>query len=170
MAQKPLHSSISDSAIDLAENNIRDVLSFAIEYKSRDAAIVVWDGESELSVALTQAYRRCLPDAKFIEFDPAESDAVLAAFEELTPGDLVVLIQSTSFRLDAFRIRVELFKRSLKVIEHPHLARLPGPEGLIYIDSLAYDRDYYRGVGRALKERIDRTKVAIIDSGGEELH
>jgi aminopeptidase len=170
MAQKPLHPSISDSAINLAENNIRDVLSFAIEYESRDAAIVVWDGESELSVALTQAYRRCLPDARFIEFDPAESDAVLAAFEELTPGDLVVLIQSTSFRLDAFRIRVELFKRSLKVIEHPHLARLAGPEGLIYIDSLAYDRDYYRGVGRALKERIDRAKVAIIDSGGEELH
>jgi hypothetical protein len=81
----------------------------------------------------------------------------------------VVLIQSTSFRLDAFRIRIELFRRSLKVVEHPHLARMPGAEGLIYIDSLAYDPAYFRGVGHALKKRIDQAQVGVIDSGGERL-
>lgn len=130
---------------------------------------MVWDGQSDLAIALTEAYRRCLPGATFIEFDSDAPEAVLAEFERLSPGDLVVLIQSGSFRLDAFRIRVELFKRSLKVIEHPHLARMRGEEALTYIDSLAYDSDYFRGVGSALKARIDSTKVGVIDSGGEQL-
>ena len=155
------------TAIDEAEKNLRDILTIAIQHTQ--SAVVVWDGQCELSLALTQAYRRCLPDATFIDFDGVSADTVLAAFEKLSPGDLVVLIQSTSFRLDAFRLRVELFKRGLKVIEHPHLSRMPGIEALIYIESLAYDPVYYRGTGNALKARIDAADSGIIDSGGEQL-
>ncbi len=155
------------TAIDEAEKNLRDILRLSIKHSQ--SAIVVWDGQCDLALALTQAYRRCLPDATFIDFDGVSAGAVLAAFEKLSPGDLVVLIQSTSFRLDAFRLRVELFKRELKVIEHPHLSRMPGIEALIYIESLAYDPAYYRGVGNALKARIDAAKTGIIDSGGEQL-
>ena len=154
-------------AIDEAEKNLRDILTIAIQHTQ--SAVVIWDGQCELSLALTQAYRRCLPDATFIDFDGVSADAVLAAFEKLSPGDLVVLIQSTSFRLDAFRLRVELFKRGLKVIEHPHLSRMPGMEALIYIESLAYDPVYYRGTGNALKARIDAADSGIIDSGDEQL-
>ena len=130
---------------------------------------MVWDAQSDLAIALTEAYRRCLPDATFIHFNSLAAKLVLAEFERLSPGDLVVLIQSTSFRLDAFRIRVELFKRSIKVIEHPHLARMWGEEAQTYIDSLAYDSDYFRGVGNALKARIDSAQAGVIDSGGEQL-
>jgi hypothetical protein len=141
----------------------------AIEHTPARSAIVVWDAQCDLATSLTAAYRRCLPDATFIDFYSLSADAVLTAFERLSPGDLVVLIQSTSFRLNAFRIRVELFKRSLKVIEHPHLARMCGEEALTYIASLAYDPAYYRGVGNALKSRLDCAQVGIIDSGGEQL-
>ncbi len=169
MIHHPDSPAIPAAAIDTAENNLRDILTLAIEYTPAQSAIIVWDAQCELAIVLTEAYRRCLPNAKFIEFNSAAPEAVLAEFEKLSPDDLVVLIQSTSFRLDAFRIRIELFKRSLKVIEHPHLARLPGAEGLLYIDSLAYDRDYFCGVGNALKECIDSAQVCIIDSGGEQL-
>jgi len=144
-------------------------LTLAIEHTPARSAIVVWDAQCDLATSLTAAYRRCLPDATFIDFYSLSADAVLTAFERLSPGDLVVLIQSTSFRLNAFRIRVELFKRSLKVIEHPHLARMCGEEALTYIASLAYDPAYYRGVGNALKSRLDCAQVGIIDSGGEQL-
>ncbi len=130
---------------------------------------MVWDARCDLAIALSEAYRCCLPGALFIEFDGSAPGTVLTAFERLAPGDLVVLIQSTSFRLDAFRIRVELFKRSLKVIEHPHLATMRGEEALTYIDSLAYDPIYYRGVGNALKSRLDGAHVGVVDSGGERL-
>ena len=144
-------------------------MTLAIEHTPARSAIVVWDAQCDLATSLTAAYRRCLPDATFIDFYSLSADAVLTAFERLSPGDLVVLIQSTSFRLNAFRIRVELFKRSLKVIEHPHLARMCGEEALTYIASLAYDPAYYRGVGNALKSRLDCAQVGIIDSGGEQL-
>ena len=158
---------LPDTAIALAEKNIRDILTLSIEHTQ--SAIVVWDGQCDLALALTYAYRRCLPDATFIDFDSVTPDSVRAEFERLAPGDLVVLIQSTSFRLDAFRIRVELFKRALKGIEHPHLARMPGEEALLYIESLAYDPAYVRGTGRALKEKFDVAKVGIINSFGEQL-
>jgi aminopeptidase len=148
---------------------VRGILTQAIEHRPPHAALVVWDGQCDLSLALTEAYRRCLPDAIFIDFDSVAPEAIRAEFARLAPGDLVVLIQSTSFRLDAFRIRVELFKLGLKVIEHPHLSRMPDEEGLLYIDSLAYDPAYFRGVGDALKARIDKAKSGVIDSGGERL-
>jgi leucyl aminopeptidase (aminopeptidase T) len=46
---------------------------------------------------------------------------------------------------------------------------MQGTEALIYIDSLAYDPVYFRGVGHALKARIDNTQACVIDSGGEQL-
>jgi aminopeptidase len=162
-------NAINQDALDAAEKHLRDVLSLAIEHAPAHAAVVVSDTRCELAIALTMAYRRCLPDATFIDFDAVSPDAVLTAFAPLQAGDLVILVQSTNFRLEAFRIRVELFKRGLKVIEHPHLSRMPGAEALYYIESLAYDPAYYRGVGYALKARIDRARCGVVDSGGERL-
>lgn len=165
----PSPSSPLDAALGTAAQNLHDILRLAFEHGGGARALVVADTGSELALLLTEAYRRCLPDAPFLAWNSVEPEAVLAAFEQLAPGDLVVLIQSTSFRLDAFRIRLELFRRGLKVIEHPHLARMPGAEGLIYIDALAYDPAYYRGVGGALKLRIDRARTATVESGGAQL-
>ncbi len=163
-------STMSDLSIDDAEKHLRDVLALAIQHTPGQAALVVMDTRSELSRTLSVAYKRCLPDAQFIDFDSVSPNAVLAAFAELQPHDLVVLIQSTNFRLEAFRIRVELFKRSLKVIEHPHLSRMTGIQAQHYIASLAYDPAYYRGVGQALKARIDKAGSGVVEGDGERLH
>ncbi|MEG2029734.1 MAG: hypothetical protein RR376_03690 [Janthinobacterium sp.] len=160
---------ISAAATEVAAQNVADLLAMAICHRPDEPALIVCDKRSWLNVVLTEAYRLALPDATFIDFDEVTPDAVLAAFADLPAGSLVVLIQSTSFRLEAFRIRIELFKRGLKVIEHVHLSRMPGVQGLHYIASLAYDPDYYRGVGHALKARIDRARHGMVDSGGEQL-
>ena len=165
----PIFDAMSDLAVDTAEKHLRDILSIAIEHAHPESAVVVFDTRCALAVALTAAYRRCLPHARFIDFDSVSPAFILAAFEPLIAADLVVLIQSTNFRLEAFRIRVELFKRALKVVEHPHLGRMPGTEALYYIDALAYDPQYFRGVGNALKTRIDRARCGVVDSGGERL-
>lgn len=155
--------------IALAEKHLHDILSIAMEHAAPCSAVVVFDAHCELAVTLTQAYRHCLPDATFIDFDTVTQDTILDAFATLQPSDLVILIQSTNFRLEAFRIRIELFKRSLKVIEHPHLSRMVGQQARYYIESLAYDPAYYRGVGQALKARIDSASFGVVDSGGERL-
>ncbi len=158
-----------DTLLKTAEKNVNDIVSVAIDYREPHAAMVVYDSQSELSRTLTRAYRNCLPQASFIDFEAVPDEEILAAFERLAPSDLVVLIQSMSFRLNDFRIRVELFKRSLKVIEHPHLARMKGEEPRYYIDALAYDAGYYRSVGPALKQRIDSAGSGVVHSGGEAL-
>jgi len=159
----------SGEAIDMATRHVGAILSQAILYSERQAAVVVYDLQCSLAAALVAAYRRCIPGARFIDFDACAAEDIHAVFAQLAPSDLVVLIQSTAFRLDAYRLRVELFKRSLKVIEHVHLARMPGLEADYYIDSLAYDADYFRPVGYALKARIDAAQSAVVDSGGERL-
>ncbi len=154
---------------DLAAKHLRDILAIALEYSEAHSAIVVFDTQSDLAKILTQAYKISLPKARFIPFDATPAGEILDVLKSLNPLDLVVLIQSTSFRLDAFRIRVELFKRAIKVIEHPHLANILASEIDYYLDSLAYDSDYYRKTGRALKSRIDQAKCCILESGGESL-
>jgi len=156
---------IPEAAVDTAEQNVRDTLAHAIEHRAPHAALIVYDTRTDLNRALTEAYRRVAPDARFIDFDSVPPADILATFERLQADDLVVLIQSSSFRMDAYRIRIELFKRGLKVIEHVHLSRMPGEQGLLYIDSLAYEPSYYRGVGHALKARIDTARQGIVDSG-----
>jgi hypothetical protein len=162
-------SDLSNEVINIATQHINDILALAIMHTPQQAAIVVYDTQCPLAIALMTAYQRCLPRATFINFELVAHADILAALNNLKPSDLVVLIQSTNFRLGAFRIRIELFKKLLKVIEHPHLMHMPGIQAVYYINSLAYDPTYYRGIGHTLKARIDSAKSAIIDSGGERL-
>jgi aminopeptidase len=152
-----------------AQRHLCDILAIAFEHPPAGGAVVVYDSRSELSRILTEAYRTRLPSAVFLDFDAMAPESILSAFAPLRAGDLVVLVQSGNFRLEAFRLRVELFKRGLKVIEHPHLERMTGAEAGWYVDSLAYDPSYYRGVGGALRDRIDAAQSGIVDSGGERL-
>lgn len=167
-----LETPTNPELITLAQAHLRDVLTIAFEHiDGEQRAVVVFDTRCELAATLTAAYRLALPNALFINFDANTPEQVLAAFAPLAAKDLVVLVQSTNFRLEAFRIRVELFKRGLKVIEHPHLGRMVGAEVPIYIDSLAYDAAYYRGVGHGLKAKIDAAQRGLVDSGdGNVLH
>jgi hypothetical protein len=162
-------TSISPAAIDTAARHLGDVLAIAMEHTASRGALVVFDTRTDLACALTEGYRRKLPGARFVDFDTVTPAEVLDAFGQMQTGELVVLVQSTNFRLDGFRIRVELFKLGLKVIEHVHLSRMPGAQGEHYIESLAYDPAYFRGVGKALKAKIDQASMAVVDSGGEQL-
>ncbi|XYJ11399.1 hypothetical protein ACSUZJ_05270 [Telluria sp. B2] len=156
-------------AIDAATSHLHAILGIAIEHGPAHRALVVYDERTGLSRALVEAYRRNLPDADFVDFDSVRPEEVPARFRGLHAKDLVVLVQSTNFRLEAFRIRVELFKLGLKVIEHVHLSRMPGAQAEHYIEALAYDPSYFRGVGRALKARIDAAPHGRVVGDGAEL-
>jgi hypothetical protein len=165
-----LHDELPVHAIDAATAHLRDVVTIALEHGAGQQALVVHDARTGLSRALTEAYRRNLPHARLVDFDTVTPDAVLATFRTLPAGALVVLVQSSNFRLDGFRLRVELFKLGLKVIEHVHLSRMPGAQGEHYIEALAYDPAYFRGVGHALKRHIDSARRGAVHGGGAVLH
>lgn len=159
------------SLFDRAQTNLRDTLRSALACGPDEPALLVYDEQSVLSRLLGEAYRTVLPKAKALNFDQTTPNEILASVDALAPGMLVALVQSSSFRLNEFRFRVELFKRGLKTIEHPHLGRIREEELETYLDALAYDPAYYRSVGPALKERIDRARrIAVFCKGTELLY
>jgi len=155
--------------VDKARRYSQTLLDKVFLHNDTHKAIIVYDTDSTLSTILAKAYHANLPKDTFIDFNKNTPEEIRALFDTLQPLDMVILIQSTNFRLDAFRIRVELFKKKIKVLEHPHLGRMKEDEISHYIDALEYDTKQIRDVGVKLKEKIDIAKSCIVDSAGELL-
>lgn len=149
---------LQQSLVHEAMKNVGDIVSVAIEHTDDHRALVVYDTESGLSNILLAAYKNVLPEATFIDFNTRSKEEIVATFDALSPRDLVVLIQSTDFRLNEFRIRIYLFQKKLKVIDHLHLSRNTEDSWLTYINALAYDASWYRGVGQKLKSVLESAK------------
>jgi exonuclease I len=111
-----------------AQGYTKTILQEIFLHDNTHQAVIVYDMDSPLSSLLSQAYRDNLPEAIFVDFHQKKPEEIRAIFDTLQVEDLVILIQSTNFRLDAFRIRVELFKKKIKVLEHPHLGRMSEAE------------------------------------------
>jgi len=155
--------------LERAKRNITDILNLSIEYKAPARALVVHNSGEGLTDILTDAYRHALPDAQFIDFDSTQKEDVIKAFDAMNPGDLVVLIQTSNFLLDAFRIRLHLFSKKLKVIEHMHLYRNKKEVWDVYIDALAYDPSYYRMIGPRLQAILRSAQTLVIEALGERV-
>src|SRR3989338_489707 len=117
-----------EAILDQAITHIQGIVQHCMRMDNNTAVLIVADESSPLAKLLSQAYQQAIPTANFMLFHEHTPEKIIAAFNALPSGSLVVLIQSTSFRLNAFRIRVELFNQGLKVIEHPHLERMQGSE------------------------------------------
>jgi aminopeptidase len=61
----------------------------------------------------------------------------------LPAGSIVILVQSTNFRLSTFRIRLELFHLGIHVVEFNHLAYIQDSEFDTFADSLQYRTPEY---------------------------
>jgi aminopeptidase len=155
--------------VEKATQNIRDILSLSIKYTSDASALVIYDTKSGLTDILHSGYHAALPNAVFKDFDTLTKDEILELFAGLKPSDLVVLIQTSNFRLDDFRIRLHLFNLKLKVIEHMHLYRNDESVWDVYIDSLAYDKTWYDTMGQKLFGTLGELKTLEISSLGQKL-
>lgn len=132
--------------------------------------LIIYDSQTPISQRLTEAYQALLPGARAFDYYSKTQDEVLVEVEKCLPGDLVILIESTSFRMSNFRWRLELFNRGLKVIEHAHLANNWPDETDTYLDTLRFENDYMQKTSEALKKLMEVAKeVKIIGGNGKEL-
>ena len=146
------------------------MLSHCLKYDSgKEKALVIFDSGYGLTDIIKNAYEVALPEAQFVDFATLSKESALALFDALSPRDLVVLIQTDNFRLNEFRIRLHLFEKKLKVIEHLHLIRNDESQWDTYVDSLAYDTSWYPVMGPLLKEKLDNCKTLRFVSQGKEL-
>lgn len=155
--------------LETATTNVTDMVTKALLHTNEHNALIIFDTQSELATILTQAYKTALPNAQFIDFDTTPNEDILEIFDTMQPSDLVVLVQSSSFRLNQYRIRLHLFNKKLKVIEHTHLMRNSEDTWDVCIKALAYDPNYYRTIGHALKNKLQSTQELRITGGGAEL-
>jgi len=161
---------MSTSLVHYASQNLAQTLRDVFEHDEKTTALVIYDLDSSLSQLLTTAYKEALPNGVFINFQEMNKEQILLQIDALEAGDFVALVQSRSFRLSDFRIRIELFKKSIKVAEHPHLARMSqGDEPKHYVNALAYEKAYYHHNGHTLKSMIERASSAVINCGEEKL-
>jgi aminopeptidase len=152
--------------------DLQNTLRVAMDHDGTRRALVVYDEDSELSKLLTAGYRQALPTATFTDFNTTEQPALRAQLDLLAPLDLAILVQSASFRPTDYRIRVELYKRNVKVIEHGNLLKMTGEAAQYYLDALAYDPEYYRGVGHNIRVHSDAAsslRIASRAAGAEQL-
>ncbi len=159
--------------ISTATKNIQDILKICLHFNTSESlpknqALVIYDTNNGLTELLTQSYRNALPSAKFLNFNQLNKEEILLEFSTLNEGDLVVMIQTTNFRLDDFRIRLHLFNQGLKVIEHMHLYRNEESVWDVYVNSLEYDLNWYPVMGPKLKEKLASSKVLSIKSQSSE--
>jgi|GEM_PF-85239 len=158
-----------ESLLAQATTHVGDIVRKAIRLEQNQGVLVVYDRDCPLAALLTDAYRAALPEAQFLDFNAVPPARVIASMYRCAPGDLVVCIQSSNFRLNEFRVRIELFKRGLKAIEHTHMNRIPPEQVARYIAALAYDPDYLLPLGHALKGRLDRCSHARVRCKDTEL-
>ncbi len=154
------------TAVEHARIIVRD----AVKHPEHAPALLVYDRQSSLARIVSDAYKAVLPQARTLDFDQAGVDVTRDALNACQAGDLVVLVQSANFRLNEFRIRVELFARGIKVIEHGHLNRFSAEEEPIYIQALGFHPERDGAIGKRLKERVDRCQEARVLCVGTELH
>ncbi len=163
-----------EALLSSAVQNISNLLKecFGVEPSASSNSkkiLIVYDEQTPLAQLISLAYKTILSYADQIVFNQENPQPVLQALESLNPDDLVILIQSTNFRLDAFRLRVHLFSRNIRVIEHPHLGRVGEDELKTYVESLAYDRNYYHHLAPALKKRLDVAKEVRLEGARQSL-
>ncbi len=97
------------------------------------------------------------------ELDP-QIESIKNELITLPKGSIVILVQSTNFRLSTFRIRLELFHRGIHVVEHNHLAYIPEDQFPTFCQSLSYRTDEYVRIQNIFAESMKNTKITRIQS------
>lgn len=148
-----LEAKFYNSTKNILENNLK----IYGEYKDFPV-VLVYDLDSTLSTEISKWYiknLRSLANAKLINFDTIDKTELKNLLLSLEKNSTVILVQSTNFRLEDFRIRVSLHKRWVWCLEHNHLAYIKDEEVENYASAIEYKTPYYEELSNKLKNLSD---------------
>ena len=161
------------SLATLATQAVRTMVTEALQQTAEQGMVVMVDRDSDLSRLLADAYLAEFPWAKLWTWDPEtmRAEEIRLRLRALEKGTLVVLVQTTNFRLDAFRIRMEIFSLGLKTIEHTHLGRMKtAEERTRYLESLTYGPQHFTTQAKPLVEKLKQaTELRVVSKNGSVL-
>ena len=142
--------------------------------------VLVYDEDSKLSKILGEAYAENLkklnqqggfsPLCEIIIFWEIDKGVLKEKLMNLEADSTVVLVQSTSFRLDDFRLRLNLKNQWVWCIEHNHLWYIRDNEIETYADSIKYRTPFYIELSEKLKNKFDKAdRLSVVSKNWDEL-
>ncbi len=140
--------------------NLSDIVFKHMQAAPETKVLVIYDLQSPLSKIMYEGYHTALqnrPYTEFIDFDSLPMEDVEAKAKTLSPNDIVILVQSMSFRVSVYRWRLELFERGLKVVEHVRLSQVKENEYETYVNSLTFDVPYTKPLAQNLARLLENT-------------
>lgn len=130
--------------------------------------VFVYDLYSLLSTKLSNGYIKALyeldlwiskREIEIINFSEIDNQELKNKLLSLSECSTVVLVQSTDFRLDDFRIRLNLHNAWVWCLEHNHLQYIKDDEIENYADALEYKMPYYESIANYLKSLSDKANT-----------
>jgi hypothetical protein len=116
---------MKNKALLVTKHILEDNLEILKEPYNQNKVVLVYDEDSKLASILAEAYIKNLDKIKksfslwgkdldrgieIIDFDKIEKDDLKNKLINLNKNSTVILVQSTNFRLEDFRIRMTLHK------------------------------------------------------------
>jgi len=128
---------------------------------SENELILIYDDESELSTLVSDAYIKNLEsrNSEIININDVDKEELIKRLWEIKAHSTVILVQSTNFRLDNFRIRLQLHNNDVWCLEHNHLMYMKEDEYENYADAISYMTPYYDKLSLSLKNLSDNAET-----------
>ena len=119
--------------------------------------LLIYDTQSQLSQLVARWYINNLKNYKadIIDIDTVDKQELIDRLWNLKENSTVILVQSTNFRLDNFRIRLQLHNNGVWCLEHNHLLYMKDDQYENYADAISYMTPYYNELSNKLKEITD---------------
>ncbi len=120
--------------------------------------VLVYDTDSILSRLISDWYienLKAYPNAEIILYSSIKSNDLREKLLSLEEWRAVIMVESTNFRLEEFRIRINLQKRKVANIEHNHLVYIKEYETKTYLEAISYQSPYFQKVSNWLKSKVE---------------
>ena len=157
----------------LACMNILEInLNLSDEKYFNKSVVLVYDLNSPLSIELSSWYISALKNLQLssskknggkkyeiINYNEIDKIELKDKLMWLKEDSTVILVSSTNFRLDDFRIRLNLHNKWVWCLEHNHLGYIKDNETENYADAIEYKTNYYDEIWNKLKNISDNAKA-----------
>lgn len=162
------------SLLDVALQATKDILEKNLYLKHPEICgkkiVLVYDTNSQLAELISTWYIENLKEYSNVEiilFQEEKGSELKEKLLWLEAYSTVILVQSTNFRLENFRIRLLLQQKNVGCIEHNHLSYIKPSQTKTYLEAISYQSDYFQEVSDYLKHTFDRgNTLKIISSNG----
>jgi aminopeptidase len=111
--------------------------------KEQNRIITAHNIEENNRIWLDHHIVKATTDLDIVPIVDPQIDILKNELTSLPAWSIVILVQSTNFRLSTFRIRLELFHLGIHVVEFNHLAYILDTEFDTFADSLVYRTSEY---------------------------